>query len=329
MNDLISVIIPVYNVEKYLEKCIKSVINQTYTNLEIILVDDGSTDNSGNFCDIYAKKDSRIVVLHKQNGGLSDARNNGIEIATGQFITFVDGDDYVDHMIISQLYESIKKYDCEIATCRYRCIWENTEEQNISIEPETISLPLDAETALKNMLYQKYTTNSAWCKLYDLKLFSNIRYPVGHNYEDLGTTYKLFAKSDRVVLNNFVGYFYLQRDKSIMRSKFDAKRIDGLMFAKKQLEFIDNHYPRIINSAQNRLFIESIYILVAMQNSSTSIKNIEDECFAIIRDYRLSVFLDSESNRRPRIYAVFSFFSIRLLIKILARKSRIKSQKAT
>ena len=124
-NPLISVIVPIYNVEEYLNRCVESIVNQTYQKLEIILVDDGSPDNCPRMCDDWAKKDSRIKVIHKENGGLSDARNAGMKITTGEYISFIDSDDYIETCMIEILYEAIKKYDCDIASCRVRIVMDD------------------------------------------------------------------------------------------------------------------------------------------------------------------------------------------------------------
>ena len=128
MKERISVVVPVYNVEQYLEKCVNSIINQTYKNLEIILVDDGATDKSGKLCDELAKLDNRIMAYHKKNGGLSDARNYGVERATGDYIGFVDGDDYIDAEMYEKLYEAIKKENVDVAECNLKIIYSDRVE---------------------------------------------------------------------------------------------------------------------------------------------------------------------------------------------------------
>ena len=162
-EELISVILPIYNVEKYLEKCLKSVINQTYKNLEIILVDDGSKDNSPQICDEYAVKDKRIVVIHKSNGGLSDARNAGIEIAKGKYITLIDSDDYVEKDYVQFLYQLIKENNAEMSICSHTVLYTN----GTRIEKETGEhLVLDPKTTLEKILYDEGIDLSAWAKMY-------------------------------------------------------------------------------------------------------------------------------------------------------------------
>ena len=162
--DLISVIVPVYNVEKYLDKCIQSIVDQTYTNLEIILVDDGSPDNSGAICDEWAEKDNRIKVIHKANGGLSDARNAGLDIATGEYIAFVDSDDYIELDFYDKLYNVIKATNCDISICNLRKVYENN---NVSVNNcDTFEITEYSTTEAMSALIDDKIRQVVWNKLY-------------------------------------------------------------------------------------------------------------------------------------------------------------------
>ena len=216
-EELISVIVPVYKVEAYLNKCIDSIISQTYKNLEIILVDDGSPDNCPKICDEYAKKDKRIKVIHKKNGGLSDARNNGLRIATGKYIGFVDSDDYIDDGMYEYLYSLIKKYDADISTCGYRNFGEYEYDDLVPKE----EMCIDKIEALKKLSEDAIVKNYAWNKLYKKELFidNNIEYPVGVIMEDVATTYKLFELCNKIVIGNNIFYNYLRRGGGITGEK--------------------------------------------------------------------------------------------------------------
>ena len=181
---MVSVIIPIYNVEKYLKKCIESVINQTFSDLEIILVNDGSTDNCKEICEDYKSKDNRIKFIHKSNGGLSSARNAGIQVATGDYYTFIDSDDYIMSDMIEQLVYMAQLTDADISLC-CKTNQENGFEEGINKKIEIFT----KEEALKCILTEKKILTSAWGKLYKRKLFNEVRYPDGKIYEDLGTTY--------------------------------------------------------------------------------------------------------------------------------------------
>ena len=212
---LISIIIPVYKVEKYLEKCIQSVINQTYENLQIILVDDGSPDNCGKICDEYAKKDHRIEVIHKSNGGLSDARNKGLEIAKGEYIGFVDSDDYIEADIYEVLYNLLKQYNADVSICNFYTVSQG------KIAIKNVDSGIKEYTRieiLKEILLDNDIQSYAWNKLYKRELFGEIKYPVGKKYEDIGTTFYLLEKCNKVVVTGKPEYYYINRQDSIVNN---------------------------------------------------------------------------------------------------------------
>ena len=242
--DKISIVVPIYNVEKYLNQCIESIINQTYKNLEIILVNDGSSDNSGKICDEYEKQDERIIVIHKENGGLSDARNAGIEIATGKYIGFVDSDDYIEEDMYELLYNNMIKENTEISCCNRFLLYANKKE--IYGEKKYYAV-MDSQEAIELSCKIGYIGISAYTKLYKRDLFSNIRYPKGKISEDMYTTYKLFDKANKIVYDSTPKYYYRQRKGSITNSK--KININALEAAKEMIEFVRNKYPDIENDA--------------------------------------------------------------------------------
>ena len=198
MKPLISVILPIYNVAQFLPRCIESVCSQTYDNLEIILVDDGSPDDCGDICDKYAEKDNRIVVVHKQNGGLSDARNKGAEIANGEYITFIDSDDYVTDTYVEYLYSLIEKYHTRMSLCTHTVVFE---KGNNIIYGNGKDEVLTTEICLERMLYDDVINTSAWAKLYETEMVRKFPYPVGKLFEDIATTYKFFMECGMERLN--------------------------------------------------------------------------------------------------------------------------------
>jgi len=238
---MISVIVPIYNVEKYLSKCIESIINQTYKDLEIILVNDGSLDNCPRICDEYAKKDNRIKVIHKENGGVSTARNIGLDKALGDYIFFVDSDDYLDLRMIEVLYNNMKKYKADISMCNY--IRVDNYDVKVSNNEEQIEIYSNIQ-ALNRLYKDTYTFHedyalfiAPWNKLYKKELFDNLRYPIGKIYEDGATIYKVLYKSNKIVHTNQILYYYYQSPNSISRKKFDKTRLDRLDAFKGQMEF--------------------------------------------------------------------------------------------
>ena len=222
-NDLISIIIPVYKVEKYLEKCIESVLKQTYTNLQIILVDDGSPDSCGKICDEYAKKDPRIEVIHKVNGGLSDARNVGIAKAKGKYIGFVDSDDYIKEDMYEILINLIKEYDADVSICNLYDVIDGKEyiRNNENGIQEYSRLEI-----LKEVLLDKNIQSYAWNKLYKKELFDEIKYPIGKKYEDIGTTFYVFEKCNKIVVTSEPEYYYLKRSDSLVNNVTESTVLD-------------------------------------------------------------------------------------------------------
>lgn len=245
-NELISVIIPVYNVEKYLEKCVDSVKKQTYDNIEIILVDDGSTDKSGEICDIIANGDNRVKVIHKKNGGLSDARNAGIKIANGELIGFVDSDDYICQDMYMDLYLILKKDDSDISICDFVKIKENDDNKEYCVKNKNINFyKYNKIEALNELLKNEKITNHAWNKLYKKSLFDNIKYPVGKNMEDMATTYLLFEKANRISYIEKTEYFYLERANSILGNVNKKLIYDLKNISEKRYEYLWEKYPEV------------------------------------------------------------------------------------
>lgn len=216
MHDIISVIVPIYCVEKYINQCIDSILNQSYPYLEIILVDDGSPDNCGLICDEYAKKDGRIKVIHKKNGGLSDARNAGIKISSGKYIAFVDSDDCIDQRMYEKLQNTLQECGADIAEC-HSVSFDDGSIPNARYSNQIKELTAKewiTETSLGDFL-----SCVAWNKLYKKELFIGIEYPVGRHYEDDATTYKLVYRANKIVRLTDALYFYRQRQNSITAQK--------------------------------------------------------------------------------------------------------------
>lgn len=217
MSELISIIVPVYRVEAYLPRCVDSILAQTYKNLDIILVDDGSPDNSGKICDAYAEQDNRIRVIHQENGGLSDARNAGIAVAKGAYLTFLDSDDWVPEEYITYLYNLLKETGSAISLCNF--LKTTTEELPKSTDPEMVTVMrndeiLDKYIDLSDDFHPQLVM--ACGKLFEAGLFRTIRFPVGRLHEDEFTTYKLFHFAPQTVISKKQLYYYWQREDSIM-----------------------------------------------------------------------------------------------------------------
>lgn len=242
---MITVIIPVYNVEKYLKECVESVLNQTYKDLEIILIDDGSNDGSGEICDEYAKIDERIKVIHKENAGLSSARNAGIEIAHGEYYTFIDSDDYIADDMAEQLLYALESTNADISVCGM-----TSNEYNIENGIAVKNICYTKQKTLKLILTEKMET-TACGKLYRRELFEHIRYPEGKIYEDLGTTYKLVEASSEIAYTAAKKYYYRTNPESITKVNFTNKNLDYFDIAEELQTYIKEHYPQYMKYAKN------------------------------------------------------------------------------
>lgn len=237
MEAKITVIVPIYNVEKYLRRCAKSIIGQTHKNLEIIFVDDGSPDNCGIICDELALEDSRIKVIHKLNGGLSDARNAGIDIATGDYIGFVDSDDFIHPDMFKDLCERLEKNQADIAQCSFQRV--NDDEYKNPGDNVNEKILTNLETL--NLLFTPYRVDFvvAWDKLYRRELFNTIRYPKSKIHEDEFTSYKLFYEAKKIVAIEKKYYYYYQSPNSIMRSTINEKKLHYAEAMEERIKFFE------------------------------------------------------------------------------------------
>lgn len=247
MEELVSVIIPVYNVEPYLKECVDSVVNQTYKKLEIILVDDGSTDDSGRMCDEYARQDDRIKVLHKKNGGLSDARNLGIEKATGEYLYFLDSDDVIPMCAIESLYKVCEKEKADVSMSeikrffdKYPLVQRNKENMCV----------LDKTEAIRRMLLNEGCGHEAVAKLYRKNIWEYERFPKGKIYEDYATLYRVISKCKKIVVLKKNLYWYRIRIGSTMHSKLTARNMQLLDIADEVTSYLEKNVPEVANEAK-------------------------------------------------------------------------------
>ena len=257
MDSLISVIVPIYNVEKYLDRCVDSIINQTYKNLEIILVDDGSPDNCPQMCDDYAKKDSRIKVVHKENGGLSDARNVGMKVATGEYVSFIDSDDYVSLDFYETLLETIVDNDSDIVECGVVKFYENEKFDKYNDDLKVTNY--DTVDALDGLINENPFKQHVWNKLYKSNIALDIPYAVGKLNEDEFWTYQIFGKAKKVTRINKTMYYYFQRGSSIMGNGYNIKRLDALEGKMNRQAYIEKNFPILTTKAKVDLYGSCIF----------------------------------------------------------------------
>lgn len=275
-DEIVSVVVPIYNMEKYLDKCIESIVKQTYKNLEIILVDDGSIDKSLKICNKWGEKDNRVNVYHKENGGLSDTKNFGIKHAKGKYISFIDADDWIELNMYEELTKEMIKTKSDIIICGRYLEYEDGKRTR-QCNPNNICMNSE-ETIIKLDTFGGFDMSSC-DKLYKTELFNGIEFPVGKKCEDAYVTYKLFAKSKKVEYYPKIFYHYLQRKNSISKNK--KVNMDLIYASEEQIQFMEKNYPNLIE--------------VSKINFVFSVKNLYEQC--IVRKLKISNELQKYKNK--------------------------------
>lgn len=244
-KELISIIVPIYNVDPYLDRCVRSIVDQTYKNLEIILVDDGSTDASGTMCDIWAEKDCRIRVIHKPNGGPSEARNAGIDISTGAYLSFADPDDWLDTTMLETLYAAIRdNHGVNMAVCGFVMVYgDKIKKSRCSGKVYTLT----RDEAIHDMVYNCIPISRAYnvTKLYMRHLWDSIRFPVGMYGEDVYVRSRMYAKCEKIAVVDQNLYFYYQREDSASHLLKLSTLMDGVNAHLQDYEFLCDQYPHL------------------------------------------------------------------------------------
>lgn len=303
---LISVIIPVYKVEEYLENCIQSVIKQTVSDLEIILVDDGSPDQCPEICDLWADKDSRIKVIHKENGGLSDARNAGLDIAQGEYLSFVDSDDWIAPDMYEIMLEALKREQADICACGIMGCYPS---RNV---PMPVCPAAGDSKRFFSMLYSDalYPV-AAYNKLYKRECWSKLRFPKGRICEDAFTTYKLIDQAKRIVQIENALYFYRIRPNSIMTEKFRAQRMDEEEAWRMNYEFIAEHYPELKRKAYD-FYLQRVNNLIHMIAPSERMKFKKEYGYlhGILQKNLLYIMAGSRLKMKYRIRFLLDYFKL-------------------
>lgn len=303
---MISVIVPVYNVEQYLDKCVQSILTQTYKDFELILVDDGSIDNCPQICDNYEKKDKRVRVLHKKNGGLSDARNEGTKIAEGDYVTYVDSDDYISKYYLATLVKLLKKYEADIAVTGIEVFFEN---EHPKCNKKAIEYIYSGKDALEKMLYQDTLDTSACAMLLPIKIAQDNPFPVKMYHEDEFTTYKYYSSVNRVAVTTAQQYFYLQRKGSIMHV-FGKTSIDELNAADNLVDFCKMNYPDLIKAAESKKFSDYCQVLLLNINIKKDYYDIYNRIYSYLKSKRIQMIFDKNCRKKNRIAAILLLFGV-------------------
>lgn len=291
----ISVIVPVYNVEKYLERCVDSILCQTYRNLEIILVDDGSKDNSPGICDSYCKKDKRVKVIHKKNGGLSSARNVGINESTGKYMAFVDSDDFLEKNMYEIMYNLMIENNCNIVTCSYKYVYDNGMIKKRC--KENIQKKYSFFDAIKEMnLFDRFDM-SACTKLFKKELFNDIRFPEGKLSEDYYIMYLLFEKAGEVYYISDPFYNYFQRINSITKSVNINN--DFLLAAQEQMIYLENKYPKELKN-----IVRSAYVSANLTVYDFYLKNGVKCPNSVIKEFKNNIKQNYKYVKKSKMYGI-------------------------
>lgn len=260
---MISIVVPVYNVEQYLDYCVESLVNQTYKNIEILLIDDGSSDNSGKIADEWAKKDKRIRVFHKENGGLSDSRNYGVAQAKSEWIMFIDSDDYYDSFAVEYFVRIQERYNADLVVSALKGVTNHKSSHRDITENEiNAAYPLSNEKALEEMFYTVITGASACGKLFKKELLIKYPYPKGRLYEDMAITYKQMYEAENIYVAPIKVYGYFKRQGSIVNSKFDERYLYVFDIMEDIYSFIHRNYPV---SQELRQAVDVRNVIVSMQ----------------------------------------------------------------
>lgn len=261
----ISIIVPVYNVENYLKKCVESILSQTFTDFELLLVDDGSTDSSGEMCDELKRLDERIKVIHKENGGLSSARNAGIDVAKGKYLTFVDSDDYIDTHMLEVLYKNMVQEDADLSIVGVTSVYSGQEPEITPSEKYVVT----QKEATKMILIGKQASVYAVAKLYKRNIFDDLRYPVGKAYEDVYVIMDVLNQCKKVVVDTASYYFYVHREGSITASKFNIRDLESIDSWEQAWHTIQEIMPEYSDLAFKRVCAANFYVLDKMMKSDS------------------------------------------------------------
>ena len=315
---LISVIVPVYNVEAYLDQCMESIVCQSYRHLEILVVDDGSTDGGGAKCDQWAERDERIQVIHQPNGGLSAARNSALDVMHGELVMMVDSDDVLHPECTAVLLDVMRQEEATMVVGDY-IPFTDGQPQWPTYQGQPALHRYDEQGAMLAILYQKGLTHSAWGRLYRAELFEDIRYPVGVCYEDFAIIYRLLKKCDKVVKVDRAIYGYRQRENSILYT-FSPQRADVINIGEqleKDTQQFDNQY---CNAARSRLLSAYFNILLlSNQDKATDHKALKDRCWAGIKRLRFKRLLDPNVRLKNKIGILASYFGRTFLCNVVGR----------
>lgn len=300
----VSIIVPIFNTDQYLELCISQLLEQSYKNIEILLIDDGSSDESANICLKYKNKDERIKYIKQKNQGQSVARNRGLDIANGDYIMFCDSDDMVSKYYVENLLNAVINEKCNVGISKFLEIGEDIK--NVGGEKSDTLKRYSVEDGLRNVLYQRNGLDIApWGKIFEASLFENVRFPEGKVHEDLATIYIPILKGDGIVVVDSFDYYYRQNFNSTVHKKFSINKIDCIQFANQMYYDIVKIYPQLESACACRVI--SAICNIYKQIPCDEYNDVRLECWTYIRKYRYSVLSDHEARLKARVAALISY----------------------
>lgn len=303
-------VVPVFNVGSLLEACVQSVLSQTHQAVEVILVDDGSTDGSGQLCDQIARTDRRVIVIHQSNGGLSDARNCGIAAATGEFITFVDGDDFVSEDYVELLLAPFRIEGVDFSSIGFVRVLGGSTTSAAKGSTGTPEFAVwEREHALERLFLQRGITTSAWGKLCRRELLDGIEYPVGAIHEDLPVTHRLLSRARRVAVVHAVAYYYVQRSGSITAQADIDRRLPAVRFALEAVDAVRLNHPALEPAAKVRAYMECVYLV--SQAPRARLSTLDPLVVDTMRIYRKTVLRTRAVPLGQRLAALASYLGPR------------------
>jgi len=312
---MVSVIIPVYNVQDYLARCIDSVLAQTYKDLEIILVDDGSHDTSGDICDEYDLKYRHLRVIHKENGGLSDARNTALDVAQGEYVTFIDADDYVHPCFVETLLNTITSTGAQIAACTWQELKDGSTPRKVNISKASCKIYSQQE-AINSVFYQRQLNHSACSRIFERRLFDDLRFPNGALYEDLAIIYPLLCKVDKMALLKAPMYYYMHRDGSIITT-MSLRRTHVLDHLEKLETQVANEAPQYLPAVRSRHMSACFNMLRLMPAKDPKWQSTKERCWTYIKNMRNSCIKDKNVRVKNKIAIALSYLGKKAFMAII------------
>lgn len=307
IQPLISIIIPIYNVEAYLERCLTSVAKQDYQNLEVILVDDGSIDDSGAIADQFARHDPRFKVIHQENAGLSAARNRGLKMMNGEYVTFIDSDDYVSPDYVSFMYQLLAdtNFSAPMALCSLMDVYSATGRQKNCGDGSRVTL--SGKECIEKMCYHDLVDTCAYAKLCKSEMYQQVHFPEGKLFEDIGTSYQLFMQASQVACGFEAKYFYVIRDNSIVTAGFKPSKLDLLAMTDQMASDVLKKYPDLAAAVLRR----QVYARFSTLNQTLHAQNvsqIQKELLLYLRQHKTAVLKNPKTPRRDHIaYLMLDF----------------------